>query len=65
MRQASKRIPEALKRQSGIFAEPHAGIIPLKRRQAPNAGVSSERKFRQIVVPSDSNPQTPLISNSR
>ena len=34
MRQASKRIPEALKRQSGIFAEPHAGIIPLKRRSA-------------------------------
>src|SRR5262249_12502847 len=24
----------ALKRQSGIFAEPHAGIIPLKRRSA-------------------------------
>src|SRR5258705_1405601 len=24
----------ALKRRSGIFAEPHAGIIPLKRRSA-------------------------------
>src|SRR5262245_56513771 len=34
MRQASKRIPESAEKTVGIFAEPHAGIIPLKRRSA-------------------------------
>src|SRR5262249_4292123 len=34
MRQGASAYRGALKRQSGIFAEPHAGIIPLKRRSA-------------------------------
>src|SRR6516164_3485782 len=34
MRQGASAYRRALKRQSGIFAEPHAGIIPLKRRSA-------------------------------
>ena len=27
MRQSSKRVPDSAERRSGIFAEPHAGII--------------------------------------
>ena len=34
MRQASKRVPDSAEKTVRIFAEPHAGIIPLKRRSA-------------------------------
>jgi hypothetical protein len=34
MRQASKRIPDSAEKTVRDIAEPHAGIIPLKRRSA-------------------------------
>src|SRR6516165_12667519 len=55
MRQASKRIPESAEKTVRDFAEPHAGIIPLKRRSPSDrderAGQNLRFNFTRDIAP--------------